>query len=180
LVFLDESGLLMEPLVRRSWQPRGQTPVLLQRGRHLRKVSALAALGVSPCRDHVRLYFRLHSNAEIGARQVMGFLRHLNQELKGPCVLLWDRLNAHRAKRTRRFLESAVQLHPFFLPAYAPELNPVEYVWGYLKMNPLANWPAFEIEDLAGRTHRHARALQTNESLLRSFLQHSPLFLRLR
>jgi len=46
-------------------------------------------------------------------------------------------------------------------------------------MNPLANWPAFQIEDLAAMTHRHARALRTNESLLRSFLCHSPLFLRL-
>jgi transposase len=180
LVFLDESGLLMGPWVRRSWQPRGQTPLLLQRGRRLEKVSAWAALSVSPRRDRVRLYFRLHSNAEIGARQVIGFLRHRDQELNAPCVLLWDRLNAHRAQRTRQFVAGSDHLHPFFLPAYAPELNPVEYAWGYLKMNPLANWPAFEIEDLAAMTHRHARALQTNESLLRSFLRHSPLFLRLR
>jgi transposase len=169
----------MEPLVRRSWQPRGQTPVLLQRGRRLKKVSALAALGGSPRRDRGRLYFRLHADAEIGARQVIGFLRHLNQELNGPCVLLWDRLNAHRAKRTRHFVESADRRHPFFLPAYAPELNPVESAWGYLKMNPLANGPAFQIEDLADMTHRHARSLQSNELRLRSFLRHSPLFLRL-
>jgi transposase len=170
----------MGPLVRRSWQPRGQTPVLLQRGRRLEKVSALAALCVSPRRDRVRLYFRLHPNAEIGTRQVIGFLRHLNQELKGPGVLVWDRLNAHRAKRTAQFVADADHLYPFFLPAYAPELNPVEYAWGYLKMNPLANWPAFEVEDLAAITHRHARALQTNEALLRSFLRHSPLLLHLR
>jgi transposase len=176
LVFLDESGLLVGPLVRRSWQPRGQTPVLLQRGRRLEKVSAIAALSVSPRPDQVRLYFRLHSNAEIRAQQIIGFLRHLDGELRGPCRLLWDRLNAHRAKRTRQFLEASEHLPPVFLPAYTPELNPVEYAWSYLKMNPLANWPAFKIEDLAAMAHRHARALQTNESLLRSFLRHSPLF----
>ena len=71
-------------------------------------------------------------------------------------------------------------LHTFFLPAYAPELNPVEYAWSYLKMNPLANWPTFEIAELAALTHRHARSLQRDELLLRSFLRHSPLFLRLR
>ena len=119
----------MGPLVRRSWQPRGQTPVLIQRGRHLGKVSAIAALGVPPRRDGARLYFRLHPQAEIGTAQVIGFLRHLNQELKGPCVLLWDRLNAHRAKRTAQFVASVQHLHTFFLPAYAPELNPVEYAW---------------------------------------------------
>lgn len=143
LVFLDESGLLMGPLVRRSWQPRGQTPVLVQRGRHLGKVSAIAALGVPPRRDGARLYFRLHPQAEIG---------------------------------TAQFVASIHQLHTCFLPAYAPELNPVEYTWSYLKMNPLANRPAFETAELAAMTRRHARALQRNEPLLRSFLRHSPLF----
>jgi len=170
----------MGPLVRRSWQPRGQTPVLVQRGRRLEKVSALAALGVSPRRDRVRLYFRLHRGVEIRAQQVVGFLRHLNQELKGPCMVVWDRLNAHRAKQTAQFIASVRHLRTFFLPAYAPELNPVEYAWGYLKMNPLANRPTFRTAELAALAHRHARALQSDEFLLRSFLRHSPLSLRLR
>jgi transposase len=119
----------------------------------------------------VRIYFRLHPKAEIDARRVIGFLRPLNQELKGPCVLLGDRLNAHRAKRTAQFVEGVNRLHAFFRPAYAPELNPVEYAWGYLKMNPLANRPAFETQELAALTHRHARSLQSNEPLLRSFLR---------
>jgi hypothetical protein len=57
----------MGPLVRRSWQPRGQTPVLVQRGRNLQKVSAIAALAVPPRSDGARLYFRLHPQAEIGS-----------------------------------------------------------------------------------------------------------------
>jgi transposase len=170
----------MGPLVRRSWQPRGQTPVLIQRGRHLGKVSAIAALAVPPRRDGARLYFRLHPQTEISTVRVIGFLRHLNQELAGPCVLVWDRLNAHRARRTTQFVASIHQMHTFFLPAYAPELNPVEYAWSYLKMNPLANRPAFETEELAAMARRSTRALQRNEPLLRSFLRHSPLFLRLR
>ena len=170
----------MGPRIRRSWQPRGQTPVLIQRGRHLGKVSAIAALAVSPRRDGARLYFRLHPQAEIGTARVLDFLRHLNQELQGPCVLVWDRLNAHRAKRTAQFVASLHHLHPFFLPAYAPELNPVEYAWSYLKMNPLANRPAFDTDELAAMTRRSTRALQRNEPLLRSFLRHSPLFLRLK
>jgi hypothetical protein len=47
LVFLDESGLLLLPLVRRSWSRCGQTPVLRQVGRNRKKVSAIAALCVS-------------------------------------------------------------------------------------------------------------------------------------
>jgi hypothetical protein len=71
----------MGPLVRRSWQPRGQMPVLVQRGLHLEKVSALAVLCVPPRRDRVRFYFCLHPKAEVGTRQVAAFLRHLNHEL---------------------------------------------------------------------------------------------------
>ena len=169
----------MAPLVRRSWQPRGRTPVLVQRGRHLQKVSAIAALAVSPRRDRVRLYFRLHPQTDISRDQVIAFLGHLNQELQGPTILVWDRLHAHRAKRTTQFVARLRHLQTFFLPAYAPELNPVEYAWGYLKMNPFANRPTFEIAQLTALTRRHTRLLQRNEPLLRSFLHHSPLFLRL-
>jgi transposase len=65
------------------------------------------------------------------------------------------------------------------LPAYAPELNPVEYFNAYLKMNPLANLPLFELDTLTTTARHHARALQHHEELLRSFIKHSPLSLRL-
>jgi hypothetical protein len=55
IAFLDETGLLMAPLVRRSWSPQGETPVLHQRGRCHKKVSVVAALCVSPSRDCQRL-----------------------------------------------------------------------------------------------------------------------------
>lgn len=180
LVFLDESGLLMAPLVRRSWAPCGQTPLLLQRGAHHRKVSVIAALCVTPARDTVRLYFRLYPDADIQARHVIRFLTRLQKELGGPWVMLWDRLNAHRARLTSNFLAAHPQ-HPcpVFLPAYAPELNPVEYAWGYLKTNPLANLARFDTLSLCRTASHHARSLQRQPDLLRSFLRHSPLFLRL-
>ena len=113
--------------------------MLIQQGRNLQKVSALAVLAVPPRRDGVRqLAQNLHPHAGIRTPQIIDFLRHLNHELKGPCLLIWDRLNAHRAKRTAQFI--ARLLPACFLPArLRPELNPVEYAWGYLKMNPLAN-----------------------------------------
>jgi hypothetical protein len=168
----------MAPLVRRSWAPRGQTPVLLQRGAHHQKLSAIAALCLrGPQR---RFYFRLHPNADIQARQVMPFLRGLDRELNGPWLLLWDRLNAHRARRTSQFLATRSYPQAHFLPAYAPDLNPIEYAWGYLKTNPLANAPQFDLSALTRTTRRHARALQRKPSLLDSFLSHSPLFLSAR
>jgi transposase len=179
-VFLDESGMLMAPLVRRTWALCGQPPVLQQRGAHHRKVSAVAVLCVPPTRQGVRLYFRLYPEADIRAPQIIAFLRHLDRALRAPWLLLWDRLNAHRARRTRDFLLTQGRLHTCFFPSYAPELNPVEYVWCYLKTNPLANSAYFDLPSLADSTRHHTRHLQHCPDLLRSFVQHSPLFLRLR
>ena len=65
LVFLDESGFLLAPLVRRTWAPSGRTPAHYQRGRNHKKVSAVAALCVSPERDQVRSYFGLYPGKEV-------------------------------------------------------------------------------------------------------------------
>ncbi len=179
-MFLDESGLLMAPWVRRSWAPRGHTPVLWQRTRSHQKVSLLAALCVAPARDRVSLYFRLHPNENIRVPRVIGFLRQLLAHLGGPLIVIWDRLPSHRARVLHTWLQNQPRLRAEFLPPYAPELNPVEYLWAYLKTNPLANLSAFELGPLARTARQHARRLQRNQSLLRSFLAHSPLFLRLK
>jgi hypothetical protein len=180
LVFIDESGLLMAPFVRRTWAPRGQTPLLSQRTRTHQKVSIIAALCVSPRRDQVHLYFRLHPQTNIATPQVIDFLRQLRRQIHSPLVLVWDRLRAHRSKSVSQFLGRTSTLHTVLLPAYAPELNPVEMVWGYLETNPLANFAFFDLVTLTATTRHHARRLQQRQLLLRSFIRHSPLLLRLR
>ncbi len=139
----------------------------------------MAALCVSPHRDAVRFYLRLHPT-DIAAAHGMAFLSSLDRELEAPWLLLWDRLNAHRARRTRDFLLARGWPPPCFSPAYAPELNPVEYAWSWLKNNPLANVARLDLDSLAAAARHSARGLQRQSSLLRSFLQHSPLFLPLR
>jgi transposase len=78
------------------------------------------------------------------------------------------------------FLAEHRQLATEFFPPYAPELNPIEYVWSYLKLNPLANLAFFDLEQLTTTARRHTQSLQRKPGLLRSFLRHSPLSLRLR
>lgn len=169
----------MAPLVRRSWAPRGQTPVLLQRARSHQKVSAVAGLVVSAARDRVQLYFRLHSGRNIRTAEAVAFLRILHRHLGGALIVVWDRLNVHRSKKVSALLHATPGLHVEYLPPYAPELNPVEYLWSFLKVHPLANLTFFHLDEVATTARHHARALQRNEGLLRSFLDHSPLSLRL-
>lgn len=170
----------MAPLVRRSWAPRGQTPILQQRGAHHRKVSVIGALCVAPARDQLRFYFRLYPNADIQSGDVISFLRHLGRELGAPWLLLWDRLNAHRAKRTQEYVATQPDLETYYFPGYAPELNPVEYAWANWKACRMANLAKFEVLDLASAARHHGRALQRRPSLLRSFVNHGPLPLRLK
>ncbi len=179
LVFIDESGLLFAPLRHRSWAPRGRTPVLRQRNDAHHKVSAIAALCVSPDRARVRCFFRLYPDANIKARHIVGFLRNLQRHLRSPIVLLWDRFSAHRAVLIQDYCRRVRTLRLVFFPAYAPELDPVEYLWGYLKTRPLANFTPLNLEALARTARRHTRRLQRSEALLRSFIRHSPLSLRL-
>jgi hypothetical protein len=98
--------------------------VLDQRGRHHKKVSAVAALCVSPDRDPVRLYFRLYPGKEVDADRSIAFLKALNRELDAHWRLVWDRLNAHRANKTLAYLETASRLRTFFFPYGMIEVVP--------------------------------------------------------
>ena len=169
----------MAPLVRRSWSVCGQTPILRQRTRSHQKVSAIAALCILPTRDRLALYFRLHPDGNINAQRAMDFLEHLQRQLRTPIVLVWDNFQAHKGELVHECVlpDSA---HLEYLPPYAPELNPVEYLWAYLKTNPLANDPAVDLSGLAKRARRAALSVQRRPDLLRAFIRHTGLPLRLQ
>ena len=178
LVFIDESGLLLAPVVRRTWAPCGQTPILYQRGRARDKVSIIAALTLSPRQRRPGLYFSLRANENVTTAWLVPFLRALTRHLRGAFVLVWDRLPGHRAQVVTEYLQRR-RRDVALLPPYAPELNPVEMLWGYLKTNPLANHPATDAYRLADRARHHFQDIRRRHSLLRSFLRATPLFLRL-
>jgi transposase len=171
----------MGPLVRRSWAPRGHTPVLMQRGRSRRKVSAIGALVISPKRRRVRAYFSIQAEASFDGERILQFLKQLSRTLRVPITLIWDRLQAHLGEPVKGWL--AKQRHRIraeLLPAYAPELNPVELIWGYAKTNSLANFAPLEFNDLAMQAHLAVLAIGDDETLLRSFIKHCPLSFRLK
>ena len=95
-------------------------------------------------------------------------------------ILLWDRFLAHRAKKVQSYIQDSQGLYCEFLPPYAPELNPVENVWGYMKRNPMANDTPYDLLTLTKKARRHGYYLQKKQNLLRSFVKHTPLFLRLK
>lgn len=175
IAFIDESAAMMAPHLQRTWAPRGCTPVFYQRGRHRAKVSIIAAVTMRGAFRRPHLYFRLHPNANIGKVEVVAFLRQLRRHLKGRIIVVWDRLNSHRSAEVVDYCRrSRIQLE--LLPAYAPELNPVEYTWSYLKTKPLANFAPRELTDLTNKTRSGARLMQRRVDIVRSCVRQSPLF----
>src|SRR5262249_50390412 len=127
LVFLDESGFQLTPSVRRTWAPRGQTPILDAWDRRDR-ISAISSITVSPTTRRLNLYFDLlEDNTNVHAQDVVNYLRHLKTQLGGPLTILWDGSRVHdRAKLVQAFLAEHPEIQTERLPAYAPELNPDE------------------------------------------------------
>ncbi len=179
LVFLDETGFLMAPTVRRTWAVRAQTPVLRYRVRHWSKLSAIGAVTVSARRRQLGLYLHLHPKASIAQEAVVRFLKHLRRHLRGPIVVLWDRWSVHRGQQVRRYLEGQSAIRVEWLPPYAPELNPMDKGWGWMKGHRLANHGLCDIEQLTeavADTHQAARGRQ---DLLQGFVRATQLPIRL-
>lgn len=136
LVFVDESGFLLIPPVRRTWAPRGETPVI----RHQQKrdrISVISGVSVSPQRKHLGLYYALHKK-NIQSAEVCLFLRSLLRHLPGRIIVLWDNGKIHKGALMQDFCRTHRRLHLEALPPYAPELNPDEGVWSQAK-DTLAN-----------------------------------------
>lgn len=166
--------MLMAPLVRRTWSPVGRTPILYQRTASHTKVSMVAALCIKLRRRKAAMYFRLHPAKNINAPLTKDFLVQLRKQVKGPLIVVWDRFMPHRSKIVNEAArDKGIILH--CLPPYAPELNAVEYLWGYLKTNPLANHAESDVNMLADVVRKQGKRLQRKHALLDSFLRHSPL-----
>jgi len=121
----------------------------------------------------------LHLDQAIAQDQVIAFLRHLLWHLSGRIVVVWDRLGAHRGRKLRQWLGRCRRLRLAYLPAYAPELNPVEYAWGHTKTNPLANYAADTAEELHAAVLLASGDLAAQQALLRSFVHATGLPIRL-
>src|SRR5450759_3999185 len=168
-------GIGLQAKVQRNSIASGQDA---QRGDGRDLLVAASALCILPRRDRVALYFRLQPDANINTQRAMDFLEHLQRQLRTPIVLVWDSFQAHKGELINECVLPR-SAHLEYLPPYAPELNPVEYLWAYLKTNPLANDPAFDLHTLAHRTRRAAYSVQRRQDLLRGFLRHTSLPLRL-
>jgi transposase len=172
LVFVDESGFLLIPSVRRTWAPTGKTPLLRHWQRHDR-VSVISGLSVSPRRQRLGLYFQLHDQ-NLHAAEVCEFLRDLLRHLRGPVIVLWDNGNIHKGPLIRSLCAQFPRLHLEPLPPYAPELNPDEGVWTLAK-GRLANGRPDDRSVLRAHILAALLDIRSSQRLLRGCITQSDL-----
>jgi transposase len=176
IVFVDESGFLLIPPVRKTWGPRGQTPIIRHHQIHQR-ISIISGLSVSPKRQRLGLYYNLHEK-NIQQAEVCGFLRHLLKHLRGPVIVVWDNARTHKGDLIRKICRRFKRLHLESLPPYAPELNPDEGVWSQAK-NTLANGRPDTIDELWLHLLETLEKIRSSRNNLRACIHKSdlPLFL---
>jgi transposase len=176
LMLLDESGLLMAPLRRRSWALRGHPPQIKQKTGHREKVSVIGAMWLTPLRDRLTFAFQTLVNGYFNNEKVAEFLFGALQWLTDPLVLLWDRGSMHKGDPIKQLVAQSkgrLDLEP--LPSHAPKLNPLEQVWTWLKYDQLCNFPPEDANHLNEVVIRELDPIREDQERLRNFFHASDL-----
>jgi len=163
IFFLDEAGFDSEPRLGRSYGLKGQTPVVATTGQRqkVNVISAVTASGAFWCQTYTE---------RLNAQLFVQFLREFLHGRSGPVYLVVDGHPAHKANAVKQLvqeMEGRLELH--FLPPYAPDLNPDEFVWAYMKTNGLSKKPLRKNESLKQRVESDLSTLKADRQLVRSF-----------
>ena len=173
IIFLDESGFMLQPTVRRTWAPAGSTPVLIESARRDR-ISAIGALSISPVCHWMDFSFQLH-RTNINTSLLIPFLSDLHHRFRNRIILIWDNLRAHFKTAKYFSLKHPSWFRFEYLPPYCPELNPVEGCWSHSKYGSQPNFAALDLDHLSLHTINSLSTLRRNQSLLPAFLRHTKL-----
>jgi transposase len=180
LVFLDESGFMLTPTVRRTLAPRGKTPVLPALQRHDR-ISVISCVTLGIKARQPKLYFELMPEGlNITAEDVVAFLDGLRRGLPGPLTLIWDRHNIHsRSRLVKGWLAGQPGVVLEDLPGYAPALNPDEMVWAWLKYGRLCNLAPANVRELRDHLLTELEWAAFDREMLAGFFNHAHLGVQL-
>ncbi len=175
ILFQDESGVSERPSVRRTWAPRGETPVLIH-AFNWKKLSISAVLAYRWDGKRSRLYFQMRAGS-YNSESLIAFLKDLRRHLRGKkAILVWDGLPAHKSRVMKEYLRSQRHwLQQERLPGYAPDLNPVEDLWSNIKGQELANRCSEGLADAGAAVDSGMERVRQSGQLPFSFLHHAGL-----
>jgi transposase len=167
IFFLDEAGVRSDQVLGRTWGLRGQTPEVATSGRR-QSVSAISAVNTRG-----EFWYEIYTE-RLNAVRFVELLKHFMRGRRIPVFLVLDGHPAHIAKVVAEYVQRLVgRLELHFLPGYAPELNPDEFVWNHLKRQGVSKTPLRRDESLRNRVQSDLERIQSRPPLVRSFF-HAP------
>lgn len=166
IVFVDESGFYLLPGQVRTYAPVGETPILgeCQTNDHLSVMGGVTTAG--------RIYVLVRQDSLNGLNTIE-FLQHLICHVGSRLLVIWDGSRIHRRIEVEEFLttDEGREVRTERLPAYAPDLNPVEEAWNRLKYVELRNLACMDLEELHLELHLAVGRIRKKRRLLRSFFE---------
>jgi transposase len=170
IAFLDESGFLLAPLVRRTLARRGQRVFLRCSDKHDR-ISVISCVTISPQALRVGLYFSLLVKENFHGEEVVEFLQYLTQQVPGEWTVVWDRNNIHsKSKVVKAWLARHPKVVVEDLPAHDPDANPDEWVWSWAKYGEMCNLCPADVDHLFDAVVSALDNLKHQPCLLASFV----------
>ena len=163
IFFLDEAGFQSDPPLGRTYGLKGHTPVVQSSGQRqsINVISAVTASGA---------FWAATDTGKLNAESFVVFLKNFMQGRRDKVLLVVDGHPAHKAKRVKAYIaELAGRLELHFLPPYAPDLHPDEFVWNHMKNNGVSKQPLKKNESLRERVERDLVVLHGNKALVASF-----------
>ena len=166
-MFSDEAGFRLLSGVVATYAPKGQTPML----EVPLKYDRLSVMGAISNVGDLLTWMQDHP---VKGPDLVRFLKHILAHIPGKILALWDGLPAHRSQPVKDFLVSpaAKRLTLLQLPAYAPELNPQEGIWRYLKYVELANVCCHDLDELRAELRRAIQRLRYRLDVICGCLHH--------
>jgi transposase len=161
----DETGISNQDQIGRSWAPKGQTPVVARTAKRITQslISAVSNRGL--------MRFMLYDGA-LNAERFIAFLRRLTKDAAQKVFLIVDNLRVHHAKRVKAWLAShRHEIELFYLPAYAPDHNPDEYLNNDLKQKLRQKPQPASKEDLIKNTRALLRAIQRSPARVQAYFR---------
>ncbi len=141
VVWADEVGISMKPVVGNTWATRGQTPIIFAKT-NWKKLSVIGGI------TSTGQFLQQTHEGSIKATGFIAFLTHLLRHIKGKVTVVVDNAAIHKAKVVLNFVAQSERLSLTYLPPYSPELNPIELVWASVKRHHLANFCPATLEQL--------------------------------
>lgn len=173
LVFQDESTIRLLPSRSRCYSPKGQSPIIQCDGINKQYVGISGVISKSG-----QLYYEVREKEGFKKKGLTRFLNNCRKKMRKDLLLVWDNAPTHKSIEIKNYLAKQDKENPAIwlenIPAYSPELNPVEQLWAYLKKS-LANQFFKTTKELKAAVINVLEEVKKNKKLIIAFFKHKDL-----